>query len=237
MWLPLSHTTPSQEEHIVATATRRRKAAPDPVEEELEELDETTDEDEDDLEELEEPEDDLEELEEEEEPEPEPAPRKRGRPAKNTAPAKATKTAAKKAAPAERQPVGSGNDSAWLASYVNEQHGTSYDARSMRILLRKLANDGVLAREVGTDRQRYDFPKGENDPVVKQVLKLAKSGAIEKARTEGLETAKASRAKKTAAAPAATKAAPAKKARGTTQADPVQRAAKPAPAKRTRARG
>jgi hypothetical protein len=185
----------------------RRKAAP--VEEAFEEVD-------DDLEELEEPEDDLEELEDEEEEEEEPAPKKRGRPAKKAAPV--AKKVAKKTAAAEDDGAPE-YGSVWLAEYVSEQTGKEYDSRSMRVLLRRLAKDGTLPREIGVDRSRYEFPKGENDPTVKQIVRLVKSGAVEKARAESLASVKETAAKKKAAPAAAPvkkatkKAAPAKKAR------------------------
>jgi hypothetical protein len=170
---------------------RRRAAAVvvEEPEEELEELDDL-----DDLDELE----DADDEDDDEEPEPEPV-KSRGR-KKAAAPAPAKK-AAKRTAP-QREPAENVNDSNWLAAYVNDICGTSYDARSMRVLLRKMANDGTISRQVGEDRSRYVFPKGENDPTVKQVLRLAKSGAVEAEKTAGLERAKASAAaKKTAAAP------------------------------------
>lgn len=170
---------------------RRKAAAVVEPEEELEELDDL-----DDLDELE----DADDEDDDEELEPEPV-KSRGR-KKAAAPAPAKK-AAKRTPPQQREPAEDVNDSNWLAAYVNEICGTSYDARSMRVLLRKMAKDGLLAREVGEDRSRYVFPKGENDPTVKQVLRMAKSGAVEAEKTAGLERAKASAAaKKTAAAPA-----------------------------------
>lgn len=179
---------------------RRRaaaKAAPEP--EAIEELD--------DLEELEEVADDadLEEL--EEEPAPTPAKRTRAK----AVPAKATKAAPTKAAAAQAADR-SEFDSNWLAAYVTEETGIEYDGRAVRMLLRKLAKEGLLAREIGTDRSRYDFPKGANDPTVKAVIKLIKSGEAAAVKREGLETAKATAAAKKAPAKAAAKTAPPAKA-------------------------
>jgi hypothetical protein len=193
-------------------ATRRRNAAPAPevVEEEdtFEELEED-----DDLEDLEDP-DEVEEDDDEEEEEPAPvAAKKRGRPAKAAAaPAKknAAAGAAKKKAPPVRQPVASGNDTNWLAGHVNEVCGTNYDSRTMRMLLRKMAADGELVREVGVDRGRYEWPKGEDDREVKLIIKRVKSGEVEKTRAAGIKQATESRAAKKAT-PAA-KSAPAKAA-------------------------
>lgn len=173
---------------------RKAAAAVEPEVEEIEELDE--------LEELEDPEEEVEE-----------APKSKG---KKAAPAKATPPA-KKAAPAAEK---SEYDSAWLAEYVTEETGQEYDARGIRMLLRKLAKDGLLEREVGTDRSRYVFPKGPNDPTVKQVVKLVKSGADKAIKNESLNDIKAKKAaeRETAEAPAkktTTKAAAPAKTRRT----------------------
>lgn len=164
-------------------AARTRRTAPaQPVEDVLdddvfEDLDET-------------PADDLEDLAEE----PAPAPTKRrGRPAKT-----ATETKPK-SAPAEKASTGSGFDSNWLAEHVSDATGKNYDSRAIRMLLRKAAAAGILEREVGETRTRYDFPKGANDPTVKAIVKMAKEGAVEKTRAEGLEKAKATRAARKAA--------------------------------------
>jgi hypothetical protein len=171
--------------------TTRTRAAAKPVEEDdvFEELDELEEAADDDLEELDEPE------------ETKPA---RGR-AKKAAPA-AKKTAAKAAPKSESSEY----DSNWLASHITEETGVEYDSRGVRMLLRKLAKDGSLDREIGTDRARYTFPKGPTDPTVRAVIKMVKSGEAQAVKREGLENVKA----KAAAAPAkktTTKAAPAKK--------------------------
>lgn len=116
------------------------------------------------------------------------------------APAKAAKAAPAKAAPkaapkAEAIEYGS----AWLVEHVNEQAGTSYTASALRILLRKLTKDGVLQRDAD-GRQRYNFPKGANDPQVKAIVKAVKGGAAEKAKQERLDGLKEQRAAKKPAA-------------------------------------
>lgn len=132
-------------------------------------------------------------------------------PAKATATrAPARKAAAPKAAPAPKaaaQPTIEFG-SAWLVEHVNEQAGTSYSASSLRILLRKLTKEGVLARD-SEGRSRYNFPKGANDPQVKAIVKAVKSGAAETARQERLDELKATRK----AAPKKAAAAPARKSR------------------------
>ena len=115
--------------------------------------------------------------------------------------AKAAKAAkpAPTAAVAKNDPIEYG--SAWLVEHVNEEAGTSYNASTLRILLRKLTRDGVLEREA-EGRQRYNFPKGANDPQVKAIVKAVKGGAAEKAKSERLEGLKEQRAAKKKAAPA-----------------------------------
>ena len=93
---------------------------------------------------------------------------------------------------------------------MNEVTGSDYDARAIRMVLRKLARDEVIEREIGTDRSRYTF-NGPTDVRVKAVIKSVRSGAVETAKSEGIEKAKATRAAKVPAKAEAAKA-PAKKA-------------------------
>jgi hypothetical protein len=167
------------------TGTRRRaaaKTAPEPeiVEDEFEEDD--TEDMEDDTEDG----DDLEELEDAEEPE--------------TKPAKAKRT------PPVRPTIEFG--SPWLAAYITEHTSETYDARGIRMLLRKLAKDGAFEREVGTDKTRYEF-SGPKDPIVVAVLAMVKSGAAKELKQAGLQAVKDKAAqKKAAAAKAKPKVAP-----------------------------
>ena len=127
-------------------------------------------------------------------------------PAKAAAPAKSK---AKAAAPAKAAPAPKAEaieyGSAWLVEHVNSEAGTSYTASNLRILLRKLTKEGVLDRDSEGGRQRYNFPKGANDPQVKAIVKAVKSGGAEKAKAERLEDLKSKRTSK--------KAAPAKASR------------------------
>lgn len=134
--------------------------------------------------------DDLEVEDAEEEPEPAP---------------KATKKAAAKEKKPAAEPPQFG--SAWLAEHVNEQTGSSYNAFGIRTLLRSLVKKGVLNRDVGTDRSRYNF-SGPKDPIVREVIKAIKSGEAEKAKKEKIEEAQQKAAAKKAPAKAAKKAAP-----------------------------
>ena len=136
-------------------------------------------------------------------------------PAKAAAPAKKSKAAAApvkeaKAAKAEAIEYGS----AWLVDHVNSEAGTSYSASNLRILLRKLTKEGVLDRDTEGGRQRYNFPKGANDPQVKAIVKAVKGGAAEKAKAERLEDLKSKRASSKTAAPA--------KGKGKKAAKPVE---------------
>lgn len=173
----------------MATATRRTvKAAPEPVEEFEEEFEETTEDD------------DLEEL-EEDEPTPAPKPTKR---------AKATATTADGDKPKRQPPVRPVIEfgSPWLAAYITENTTETYDARGIRMLLRKLAADGKLKREVGVDRARYEFT-GPDDVTVKQVLAMVQSGEAKALKQAGLQKVKNdAAAKRKAKAAAKAKAAP-----------------------------
>jgi hypothetical protein len=133
-----------------------------------------------------------EDLEELEEPEEAPAPAKRTR-----------KTAAPKAT-ADKKPASDAKGSAWLAAHVTEVTGETHDSRSVRMLLRKLAADGKLEREVGVSRDRYEFT-GPNDPTVKAVVQLVKSGEAKAMKTAALDKLK-TKAAETRAAKAKAKA-------------------------------
>lgn len=126
--------------------------------------------------------DELEELEELEEEAP---------PKKSKKTAKAEEKPAKKPrrAASEDDEETSAYNAKWLCEYITEQTGKEYTPASLRVLLRKMARSGDLAREVGVDRGRYEFT-GPNDSVVKAVLKAVKEGAIEKEKTERLQAVK-----------------------------------------------
>lgn len=94
-----------------------------------------------------------------------------------------------------------------LADHVNSEAGTSYDAYTLRILLRKLTKEGVIARTESEGRARYSF-SGPKDPQVKAIVKAVKEGATEKAKQERLDGLKEKRA--AAKKPAKSKAAKAK---------------------------
>lgn len=162
--------------------------------------------------ELEEEDEDL-ELEEDDEEDEAPAPKK-----------KAAKT---RKAPATTKGT-DGYGISWLADHISDTTGKSTSPAGVRVLLRKMAKDDTspLSREVGEDRSRYTFT-GENDKVVKAVIKAVKGGALDKKpRTGNADNLAAARAAK--AAKAASTDAPTK-----TKKSKVEEAA---PAKATRRR-
>lgn len=163
----------------MAAARRTKAAKPAPVEEVEEDFDLDLDEA---------------ELEEAEAPAPKAKAKK--------APAKAKAAAAEKPAKAAAPKIEFGTKE--LAAHVNAEAGTAYDAYNLRILLRKLTKDGVLARVESEGRSRYSFT-GPEDPQVVAIVAAVKDGAAEKAKQERLDGLKAQRA-------ATKKAAPKKKA-------------------------
>lgn len=169
------------------TATAKAKPAPEPAEVEEDEFEDV---EEDEIEDGDTDDDDLEELEEDE---PAPAPK-----ARKTTKAKATTDAADKPkrTPPTRPTIEFG--SPWLAAYVTENTDETYDARGIRMLLRKLAKDGVLERTVGEDRNRYEF-SGPKDPIVVAVLEMISTGAAKALKQAGLQKVKDAAAAKKAA--------------------------------------
>jgi hypothetical protein len=168
---------------MATTATTRRtstkaKAAPvvEPDEDDFEDIDE------DEVEDGDTDEDDLEELDEDDEPEAAPAPK-----AKSTKAKAATTGDKPKRTPPTRPAIEKG--SPWLAAYVTENTDETYDARGIRMLLRKLAKDGKLARVVGEDRARYEF-SGPEDPTVVAVMEMVTSGAAKALKQAGLQKVK-----------------------------------------------
>jgi hypothetical protein len=122
------------------------------------------------------------------------------------APPKTKKKAAAKpkakAAPKNVAPAFGTNE---LLEHIQKQTGKSMDGRSLRILLRKLAAEGVIQRTVGEERGRYSFT-GVNDPQVKAVVAAIKRGATEK-KAEKPAAKKTTTAKKTVRKKATTKKA------------------------------
>lgn len=94
-----------------------------------------------------------------------------------------------------------------LAKLANQKFDKSYDAKTIRTLLRKLARSGKLSREISPEnRTRYSWT-GPDDPEVKMILKEIKGGAIESARNEALSALKEKKAAERAAKQAASEKA------------------------------
>lgn len=144
------------------------------------------------------------------------------------APAPKAKAKAARKAPAKTKETADGYGISWLVDHLEETTGTKTSPAGLRVLLHKMANDGDLDREVGTDRSRYSFT-GEKDATVRAVVKAVKGGALTKARNDNLAAARAAKAAK---AEAAVADAPAKTKRSKKSAEVEE----PTPAKPTRKR-
>jgi hypothetical protein len=204
---------------MAGTSTRRGSKAAAPVAEpetaddEFEDMEDGEDEATD---EVEGDEDDLEELDEDDAADE--APKPKAKASKSTTPKAPAKPAIEFGSP-------------WLAAYITENTDETYDSRGIRMLLRKLAKDGKLEREVGVTRERYQF-SGPNDPTVKAVLAMVKSGAAKELKQAGLQAVKDKAAQKKAAA----KAAPAPAEPDEMDDEDVEEAPAPAPKRRTAAK-
>jgi hypothetical protein len=107
--------------------------------------------------------------------------------------APAAKKKAKKKSTPSRKVIEFGT--AWLVEHIQEQTGKDYKSYDLRVLLRKMAKNGELEREVGVERGRYEFT-GPNDKLVKLIVKKVKAGDIDKAKKDSLDKLKDSQAKK-----------------------------------------
>lgn len=97
-----------------------------------------------------------------------------------------------------------------LAKHLEEETGKKVTTRELRMLIRKMARDGRVDREIiPGNRSRYDW-SGLNDPEVKRIIKAFKAGELEADKQEKLaelkkrgEAKRAEKAKAKAAAAAA----------------------------------
>lgn len=90
-----------------------------------------------------------------------------------------------------------------LVALIKEKLGKDTTTRELRTLLRKMARDGRLDREiVAGNRARWEW-SGPSDPEVKKVLAAFKAGELEEDKKEKLAALK----ERKAAAQAAKKAA------------------------------
>jgi DNA-binding HxlR family transcriptional regulator len=100
-------------------------------------------------------------------------------------------------APAQDEVVFGASD---LAKAATKLMGKEITARQVRVLLRKMARDGRIEREIKQgNRTRYSWT-GPKDPEVKMILKAIKDGELEQGQKEALEKLKAQKAEKKAAA-------------------------------------
>jgi hypothetical protein len=88
-----------------------------------------------------------------------------------------------------------------LARHLAKVTGKKISPRDLRVLLRKMAKDGRIDREIlPGNRSRYDWPNGTADPEVKRVIKAVKEGELEAGKREALNRLKEQKAAKDAAA-------------------------------------
>lgn len=94
-----------------------------------------------------------------------------------------------------------------LAALLEKKTGKKVTTRELRTLLRKMARDGRINREIiPGNRARYDWT-GPSDPEVKAVVKAFAAGELEQDKQEKLAALKQRKAEKKAAAAAAAKQA------------------------------
>lgn len=86
-----------------------------------------------------------------------------------------------------------------LAKLLTEKGGKKISARDLRTLLRKMARDGRIDREITPgNRTRYDW-SGPNDPEVKKIIAAVTKGELEEGKREALNKLKEQKAAKQAA--------------------------------------
>lgn len=117
------------------------------------------------------------------------------------APAKAQKAApAKVEAPAAEEVTFGVSD---VADLIQVRTGKAVKTRDLRTLLRKMARDGRLDREiVAGNRARWEF-EGPQDPRVEAILEAYENGELEADKQEKLAALKERKAEQRAAAKAA----------------------------------
>lgn len=87
-----------------------------------------------------------------------------------------------------------------LVELIKTKLGKETSTRELRTLLRKMARDGRLDREiVAGNRARWEW-SGPNDPEVKKVVAAFKAGELEQDKQEKLQALKDRKAEKKAAA-------------------------------------
>lgn len=90
-----------------------------------------------------------------------------------------------------------------VADLIKTQTGKEVKTRDLRTLLRKMARDGRLDREiVAGNRARWEFD-GPEDPRVEAILEAYSNGELEADKKEKLDALKQRKAEQRAAAKAA----------------------------------
>lgn len=130
--------------------------------------------------------------------------------AKATAAKAPVKTKAAKPAPAP-EPVAEEAEEVFgvadVASLIKTRFAKDVKTRDLRTLLRKMARDGRLNREiVAGNRARWEF-EGPEDPEVEAILEAFGAGELEADKKEKLEALKSRKAEQRAAAKAEKEAA------------------------------
>lgn len=111
-----------------------------------------------------------------------------------------TKPAAKPAkAEAEEKPFGVSD----IAEIIKVRTGKAVKPRDLRILLRKMARDGRLDREIVAGNREPWVWSGPEDPEVDKILEAYEGGELDADKKEKLEALKARKAEQRAAKKAA----------------------------------
>lgn len=120
--------------------------------------------------------------------------------------AASTKKAAAKPAPAPETTEDATFGVSDVADIINTRTGKEVKPRDLRVLLRKMARDGRLDREiVAGNRERWVW-SGPNDPEVEKIIEAYEAGELEADKKEKLEALKARKAEQRAAKAAAAEA-------------------------------
>lgn len=123
-------------------------------------------------------------------------------PAKKAAPAKAAAPA-----PVETAEVETIFGVADVAELINVRTGKTVKTRDLRTLLRKMARDGRLEREIiAGNRARWEFD-GADDPSVEKIIEAFEAGELDADKQEKLQALKDRKAEQRAAAKAAAEVA------------------------------
>lgn len=128
----------------------------------------------------------------------------------------ATKTATKSTAKSQKaapkpEPKETAEDAVFgvadIAELIKVETGDTVKTRDLRTLLRKMARDGRLDREiVAGNRERWTWT-GADDPEVEKILEAYREGELQKDKEEKLAALKARKAEQRAAAKAEAEAA------------------------------